>query len=208
MSDRDAESGPPNEAAPRAALTVTPPARIALPSRFVLRAWTIADVGAFAEALAASEAHLRPWTPWVIDGRVAGQTLEARVAQHARAFAEGTEWVYGLFAPDEATVAGGCGLYPRVGPKAIEIGYWLAAGQTGRGLATEATAALTRVAFADPAIDEVQIRCEPRNVASARVPERLGYHLVTAPDATAPVDALRTLSVWRLSRAEHDAGPA
>lgn len=137
----------------------------------------------------------------MVDGRTPGESLEHRLEQHAAKFEAGTEWVWGLFSPDGAEVLGGCGLYPRVGPNAVEVGYWLAAGQTGRGLATRAAAALTAVAFASPAIEHVEIRCERRNAASARIPERLGYALIDSASVGAPPE----LMVWRISRAEHDA---
>ena len=169
-----------------------PPRLIDLPG-LVLRCWSVDDEKPLRTALDGSDAHLRAWTPWVVDGRVPGLSLADRLAQHAAAFAAGTEWVYGLFAPEGDEVLGGCGLYPRVGPGAIELGYWLAASHTGRGLAARAAWALTRVAFASPDIERVEIRCDPRNVPSARVPERLGYR-VADPDAA--------LMIWQLTRAE------
>jgi RimJ/RimL family protein N-acetyltransferase len=101
-------------------------------------------------------------------------------------------------------VLGGCGLYPRVGPGAIEIGYWLSVMHTGNGLATEAAAALTRLAFAAPGIDRVEIRCDPRNAGSARVPRRLGYRVETiaAGGNESAVDDPAGLMIWRLTRAE------
>ena len=176
-------------------MSLTPPPKIDLQG-FTLREWSVADAEPLRVALAASDAHLRAWTPWVVDGRVPGLSLEERLAQHAVEFAAGVAWVYGLFGPDGVEVLGGCGLYPRVGPRAVEVGYWLAVGHTGRGLATRAAAALTRVAFDAPTIDRVEIHCDRGNVASARVPERLGYRLVERADA--PDDM-----VWLLSRAEY-----
>jgi len=176
-------------------MRLTPPPRLDLHD-FTLRAWSPADAGALRAALEASDAHLRAFTPWVIDGRVPGLSLEARLARHAAEFAAGVEWVYGLFSPNGREVLGGCGLYPRVGPRAVEVGYWLAVGHTGRGLATRASAALTRVAFAHPAIDQVEIHCDRRNTASARVPERLGYRVV---DAAAGKDDVQ---FWRLIRTD------
>ena len=164
-----------------------------------LRPWRPDDAPALRHALEASEAHLRAWTPWVIDGRVPGQSLPERLAAHARAFVDGTEWVYGIFAPDDVTVLGGCGLYPRVGPGALELGYWLAAYATGRGLATAAAGALATLALAAPAGERLEIRCDPRNVASARIPARLGFRL----DERASV-AADGLQVWTLAR--RDAG--
>jgi RimJ/RimL family protein N-acetyltransferase len=177
-------------------VALVPPSELDL-GDFVMRAWSITDAPALRAALDASEAHLREWTPWVVDGKVPGLSLEERLARHAADFAAGREWVYGMFQPDGTVVFGGCGLYPRIGAGAVELGYWLAAGQTGRGLATRAASALTRVAFSDPSIDRVEIRCDPRNAASARVPERLGYRIVDSPPDAA------SLQVWRLDRADH-----
>ena len=174
----------------------TPPPKLDLDG-FSLRAWSAADAAPLRAALAGSDAHLRAWTPWVVDGRVAGLSLEDRLTRHGADFAAGVEWVYGLFSVDGTEVLGGCGLYPRVGAGALELGYWLAAAHTGRGLATRAAAALTRLAFEGPDIDHVEIRCDPRNVASARVPERLGYRVM---DTTS--NAPRDLMIWRLSRTE------
>lgn len=189
-----------------AAITMTPPppTRIETP-RFVLRAWSADDAPLLRATLEASDAHLRAWTPWVVDGRVPGQSLERRLERHAEASAAGTEWVYGMFSPNGDELFGGCGLYPRVGPGAIEIGYWLSVRHTGRGLATEAAATLTRVAFSAPEIGSVEMRVDPRNVASARVPERLGYRVagVVEPgkDSIAGSDA--EITIWRLSRGEY-----
>lgn len=172
---------------------LTPPPEVPL-REAVLRAWTAADAPALHRALAGSEPHLRRWTPWVVDGRVPGQSLEERLDAHASAFARGAEWVYGIFPLDGSEVLGGCGLYPRIGPGAVEIGYWLAAPATGRGLATQAAAALVQVAFASPDIARVEMRCDPRNVASARVPERLGFRIDEAASLAAG------LQVWSGSR--------
>src|SRR4051812_37219982 len=96
-------------------MTLSPPPRIET-ARFTLRAWSAEDAPLLRQTLDASDAPLRAWTPWVVEGRVPGQSLETRLTQHAEAFAAGTEWVYGMFSPDGAEVLGGCGLYPRVGP--------------------------------------------------------------------------------------------
>jgi RimJ/RimL family protein N-acetyltransferase len=181
-------------------VAVSLPAALSLPACRLAR-WTVAHASALRTALEASDAHLRPWTPWVIDGKVPGLTLDERLARHDADFVAGREWVYGMFAPGGDEVLGGCGLYPRVGPNAVEIGYWLAAGHTGRGLATEAAGALTALAFAHLAVDQVEIRCEHRNAASARVPERLGYQPADAATAWGAPD----LMVWRMTRDRFEA---
>jgi RimJ/RimL family protein N-acetyltransferase len=177
-------------------MSFSPPRSVETP-RFRLRSWTVADAPLLQAALDASEAHLRAWTPWVVDGRVPGLSLEGRLASHAEAFTSGKEWVYGIFSPEEAEVLGGCGLYPRVGPGALEIGYWIHVAHTGRGLATESAAVLTRTAFADPGIERVEIRCEAGNVGSIAVPRKLGYrHAATLQEEHGE------LLVWEIGRAE------
>ena len=185
------------------AMTNAFPVRIDLPD-CMLRAWSAGDATALGRTLAANDAHLRAWTPWVVDGRVPGQSLEERLAQHAANFVAGREWVYGIFAPDGAAIFGGCGLYPRVGPGAIEIGYWLAADRTGRGLATEATGVLTRHAFSNPVIERVEIHCDPRNRASARIPLRLGYRSEGSAEDARDEEAMLPgeITIWRLTRGE------
>jgi RimJ/RimL family protein N-acetyltransferase len=87
----------------------------------------------------------------------------------------GQNFVYGLFSRDESELVGGSGLHTRVGEGAFEIGYWIRASEDGKGLATEATAAITRVGFEVCGIDRIEIHVEPANEKSARIPQKLGY---------------------------------
>jgi RimJ/RimL family protein N-acetyltransferase len=62
-----------------------------------------------------------------------------------------------------------------VGDQAFEIGYWSRFAATGIGLATEAAAALTRVAFEVALADRLEIHVDPTNQPSGRVPQKLGF---------------------------------
>jgi RimJ/RimL family protein N-acetyltransferase len=128
------------------------------------------------------------------------QPLEAKVDLLRRfrgQFDLGQDFVYGVFAADESEVVGGTGLHSRVGEGAFEIGYWIRASRAGEGLATEVTAALTRVAFEVCEVDRVEIHCEPGNERSMRIPPKLGYaeearlrRRLYAPPAAEPRDAV------------------
>ena len=87
----------------------------------------------------------------------------------------GEDFVYGIFTRDESEVVGGSGLHTRVGEGALEIGYWIRASRVGLGLARETAAALTAVAFRVCGVDRVEIRVDPANGASLRVPRALGF---------------------------------
>ena len=141
----------------------------------MLGCWEPRDAPLLKEAVDESIEELLPWMPWAADEP---QPLEAKV-QLLRGFRGsfdlGRDFVYGILSPDEAAAVGGTGLHPRVGDDAFEIGYWIRTSRVGRGFATEASAALTRVAFELCGADRVEIRVDPANVASAAVPRKLGY---------------------------------
>jgi RimJ/RimL family protein N-acetyltransferase len=141
----------------------------------VLRCWEPRDAPLAKEAVDSSLEHLRPWMPWAHE---APQPVEATVEllrTFRGKFDLGQDFVYAMFSPDGAEVVGGTGLHPRVGEGAVEIGYWLRASRVGQGLASESSAALTRVAIEVCGIDRVEIRVDPANEASLAIPRRLGF---------------------------------
>jgi len=113
--------------------------------------------------------------PWALNEP---QTLEEKVELLRRfrgQFDLGEDFVYGLFSRDQSEVVGGSGFHRRVGEGAFEIGYWIRSSRAGEGLATEVTAALTRIGFEVCEVDRIEIHCEPENERSIRIPRKLGY---------------------------------
>jgi RimJ/RimL family protein N-acetyltransferase len=55
------------------------------------------------------------------------------------------------------------------------VGYWLAPGARGRGVATQAVRLLARWAFAELGLARLELTCGPDNEASQRVAERCGF---------------------------------
>jgi RimJ/RimL family protein N-acetyltransferase len=105
-------------------------------------------------------------------------TLEQRIALLRRFRGEfdlGRDFVLGIFDRGEELVLGGTGMHTREGVDGIEIGYWIRQSHVGQGLATEVSAALTRVAFEVCKVDRVVIRVDPTNARSAAIPRRLGF---------------------------------
>jgi RimJ/RimL family protein N-acetyltransferase len=152
----------------------TPPYRI-VTERLVLRCWDPHDAPLLKEAVDSSLDELRRWMPWA---KHEPQTLAEKVVLLRRfrgRFDLGEDFTYGIFSRDETAVVGGTGLHPRVGQDAFEIGYWIRTSRVGAGLATEAAAALTRVAFELCGVDRVEIRVDPENERSRAIPVRLGF---------------------------------
>src|SRR5262249_14844073 len=110
------------------------------------------------------------------------------------------EWRFAMLTSDERTLVGEIDLFPRsatgrvpfVDADRAEIGYWLRADETGRGLVTEAVRAIVGVATRTGRFTHLEIRCDARNAPSAAVPKRLGFQLATTidePPASAEGDA-------------------
>jgi RimJ/RimL family protein N-acetyltransferase len=152
----------------------TPPYRI-VTERLVIRCWNPSDAALAKEAVDSSREHLRPWMLWADEEKSLEDEVELLREFRGR-FDLGQDFVYGMFDPEESEVVGGTGLHTRVGDGAYEIGYWVRASRVGDGLATEATAALTRVAIELCHVDRVELHIEPANEASRRIPAKLGFH--------------------------------
>jgi RimJ/RimL family protein N-acetyltransferase len=151
-----------------------PPYRIET-ERLVIRCYEPRDAPLLKDAVDSSIDHLRPWMPWV---RNEPQSLSQKVELlrlFRGNFDHGTDFAYGVFAPDGSRQLGGAGLHPRGGESSLEIGYFIRADSIGRGLATEATAVLTRVAFEKCGVVRVDIQVDPANERSLRVPRKLGF---------------------------------
>ncbi|MGI8973035.1 MAG: GNAT family N-acetyltransferase [Gaiella sp.] len=143
--------------------------------RLTIRCWEPPDAPLLKDALDTSLDHLRPWMPWASEEP---QTLAEKVALLRRfrgRFDLGEDFVYGIFTRDENEVVGGAGLHARVGEGGLEIGYWLRSSRLRQGHASDTVSALTRVAFAVCGVERVEIRIDPANAASLRVPRRLGF---------------------------------
>ena len=151
------------------------PAYRIVTDRLVVRCWEPSDAPALKEAIDPSIEHLRPWMPWAASEP---QTLEEKVALlrgFRGRFDTDEDFVYAIFDRDEARVLGGSGLHTRGARHSREIGYWVRVDAEGKGYVTEAVAALTKVGFELEGLEWIEIRAEPQNVRSRRIPERLGY---------------------------------
>jgi RimJ/RimL family protein N-acetyltransferase len=187
----------------------TPPYRIVTP-RTVVRCYNPADAEALHAAIAESLDHLRAMLPWA---HAEPQSLDWRIdwLRSARAkFDRDEDYGYGIFSPDESRILGAMGLHTRIGPDALEIGYWIHAREAGKGIATEVAAALTRVAFELCGVRWMRIRCDVDNLASAAVPRKLGYtHEATLRGRRlTETGASRDLMEWSLFREDYPATAA
>jgi len=168
-------------------------------ARLVLRQWREEDVPALNAAVTASVDHLRPWMPWIEGEPETVERRTERVVRWRTEWAAGGDSVLGVFL--DGNPIGGTGMLRRVGEDGIEIGYWIHADHVNQGYATELSAALTDAAFRVAGIERVEIHHDKANIASGRIPEKLGFTLAEEKprEAQAPAEMGVEL-VWEMTR--------
>jgi RimJ/RimL family protein N-acetyltransferase len=177
--------------------------------RLVVRCYNPSDAPLLAESVTESIEHLRPWMPWVY---AEPEPLEEKVQRLKRfrgLFDLGQDFIYGIFNQSETKLLGGTGLHTRLGESELEIGYWIHRDFINRGLVTECTAALVKVAFEIIHVHRIEIHCDPANTASAAVPRKLGFtHEGTLRGKTRFLDAWSDSMVWGLLESEYPDSPS
>lgn len=159
-------------------------------SRLLLRRWTPDDAEGFRAAVDEDVGHVKPWLSWTLEEPATLERTRARLADWAEEFLRGDRHRYAVVtvaAPD--TILGGANLACRVGPDALDVGWWLRRSAAGRGIAGAAAARLIVHAFDDRDVARVVAHCDPGNERSIGFARRLGFvgaggRTFTWPDGT------------------------
>ncbi len=173
--------------------------------RLILRCWHPTDANLLQRQINDNLDYLRPWMDWARQEPESLEMKTERLRRFRDDFLSRRDFVYGIFGADGLRIIGGTGLHTRERKDAREIGYWISRSCANNGLATESTGALARVAFEINNVARVEIRCDPRNRASARVAEKLGFiHCSTLyGNKTDSEGRLRDTMVWSLDAADY-----
>jgi RimJ/RimL family protein N-acetyltransferase len=143
-----------------------------------LRRYRLSDADALKESLTASHDHLRRYMPWALDLPTDDSVMEF-LEPAVEAFRTDGNANYAITQTSDGAYVGGCGIHDRVGPGALEIGYWVDVRHVRRGIATAAARLLTDACLA-AGVERVVLCCDASNEASASVARRLGYRLAEA----------------------------
>ncbi|MGM0846039.1 MAG: GNAT family N-acetyltransferase [Bacillota bacterium] len=127
------------------------------------------------EAINSSIKTLSEWMPFA-QKEQSIQEVEEGVRQSYAQFISRKDFRLHIFTKENNELVGSTG-YHRMDWKSgkVEIGYWGVSKYSRNGYITEAVKELTRFAFEHFAANRVEIRCDELNIASRRIPERLGY---------------------------------
>jgi ribosomal-protein-serine acetyltransferase len=172
-----------------------------LPSGAVLRLLEESDADELFALTDRNRAHLEPWMPWLPSTRTPQDTLEfIRATRRQIAANDGLT----LAIVRDGAIVGDCGFHHvDWANRAATIGYWLSAGEQGRGTMTEAVRALVDHAFGPWGLHRVEISAAVDNARSRAVPERLGFALEGVRRAAERVgDRWLDLAVYALLAAD------
>lgn len=178
--------------------------------RLVIRCYNPSDAWLLKTSIDQSREHLLPWMPWAEGDPEEIDTYITRLRAFRGRFDLGENFIYGIFSPEENFLIGGTGLHPRVGNRAVEIGYWIHKDYINQGYASETSMALTKVAFEISQMLRVEIHCDPANVRSAAIPRKLGYtHDATLRKRLEQSDGtFRDTMIWSLLAEEYPNSPS
>ena len=176
----------------------------------VLERWSVEDHDSLFAVISANLEHLRPWMPWMANhGR---ESVAKFLAATTAGWESGARFEYAIRDADvaaDAALLGSAGLMGRIGPGGLEIGYWVDARHTRRGIATLAAAALSEMALGLSTVDRVEIHHDVANLASGAIPARLGFsRLGKFPHQPVGEAELGRDIRWRLDAEGFEGSPA
>jgi RimJ/RimL family protein N-acetyltransferase len=179
-----------------AAWDSSPPQRIEA-GPVVLRRLRATDAGAIAAAVGASLDYLRRWMPWATPAAAERQSQLSRVAEADQWWDAGLRYTYSVVTTGHGTLVGEIALHRQADAGSAEVGYWIAASQSGRGYGTSAAGAITELALTLPGIARAEIHCDVANGASSAIARKAGYRLdrIEKREPEAPGETGR-LMIW------------
>ncbi|HUB27023.1 MAG TPA: GNAT family protein [Tepidisphaeraceae bacterium] len=140
-----------------------------------LRVLSESDAPVFYEVLRANREHLSRW----FDFAEREQSMEEVVAFLKRTqerYTRRSGFWCGIW--QDGDLIGAIGVSNFDGEnRSIELSYWLAKSQTGKGICTRACAAMIDYLFKEYGLNRVGIRCAAENQRSAALAARLGFRM-------------------------------
>lgn len=165
--------------------------------RLLLRSPRVQDARAVHAAVHESLPELRPFMVWATPAySLTDAEHNIRAAHVAAASGEGVR--YHLFDKREQFLGNVAFHHIDLSLPKLELGYWLRSRRSGEGLMREAVTALCEVTEHKLGAVRLEIRCDARNVRSARLAEACGFRLerVLEADCCDPQGAPRDTLVF------------
>jgi len=162
-----------------------------------LRQFEQRDADAVFAAVGRNREYLRHWLPWV-DQTHSAEDIRRFIARTREQFEAGQGPNCGILL--HGVLVGAIGCHPiNLANSNCSLGYWIEAGQQGKGTITRCCLKLLDYLFDEAGLHRVEIRCGTGNGRSRAIPQRLGFrHEGTLREAEWVNDRWVDLEVWAL----------
>lgn len=165
----------------------------------VIRCYERDDAREMMEAITASVEHLRPWMPWIQFEPQDVHDKRKLIREFEEEWESRSGFPMGIY--EGAHQVGATGFHVRGPEDSLEIGYWVHVNHQHRGIVTRSVEALIDEAFSHKEVQRVFINHDEANIASGKVPERLGFSIAgrVEREPIAPGEC-GILVQWQLTR--------
>ncbi len=143
----------------------------------MLRPPEFSDYTPWARLREQSRAFLSPWEPiWPADD-LTKLAFRRRLRRYQREIRNGTGYPFFVFSMDGETLLGGLtlGQIQRGVTQSGVLGYWIGEIYAGKGMMTDAVRTVVRFSFDRLQLNRIEAACLPRNIASVRLLEKVGF---------------------------------
>jgi RimJ/RimL family protein N-acetyltransferase len=148
--------------------------------RVLLRPYRLDDAAEAQAAIAESREQIRRFEDFADEFQTVEEMADRIVRRQSRWLLR-DELSMGIWHAHTGRYLGGLGMRPTPeggwAVPAFALGYWIRSSEEGNGYMTEAVRLITAYAFDELAARRVEIRCDARNMRSARVARRCGFEL-------------------------------
>lgn len=130
-----------------------------------------------AQAINESIEELKPWMPFAQENQNE-ETVEINIRKSYAEFLQREDLRFHIFLKDTGEFIGSSGLH-RINwsiPK-FEIGYWINSRFSKKGYMKEAVEGIVKFSLEELRAKRLEIRCDPKNLRSRAIPEKLGFKL-------------------------------
>jgi ribosomal-protein-serine acetyltransferase len=140
----------------------------------LIRTYCEEDVSALFVAARESMVEVGRWLPWCHENYSIEETRQF-ISSRASS-SQGDEWYsFGIFEQVGGRFLGGVGInFINHVHQMANLGYWVRTSAAGRGVATMATRAVAKFAFAQIGLQRIEIVAAVDNIPSQRVAEKAG----------------------------------
>jgi ribosomal-protein-serine acetyltransferase len=133
----------------------------------------------YSKAVEESYGELKKWIPWARPAEPPSlEEITKRASEAYEKFQKSEAFTFTITDKSSGEIVGGLNLFncDWLVPH-FEIGYWIRTSHYGKGYGYEGALALAKLAFEYMGARRVQLRCDPKNIKSCAIPERLGFDI-------------------------------